>query len=489
MSTHSYRPELHVTAETGILDAPAGVLLDGSRDGTWHLFYQYRPTPEAPGRWAHVVSEDGPFDWEVCDDVLVPVGGETELRAGSVVAAARPGDVDLYFTSVTAAGTSIQRAQLSDIGDTCPISDDALALDPRVRRLGDVVSDRDDRIRFRSPCVVPDWESAEDRDAGHEGWLMLAVTGPKGRPSAVVLTSHDGQAWSFQGPLTFDNDPGFDEAAVVVGPRILRLRDEVDGEIYDILLVTLEASGQDVSGYLVGTLTGASFAVTTPFTRVDRGHDFTRPRNTNVTPGTVPAANRYDQSVLFGLLNGVGRGDEPLNHASMAEEGWANVISLPRVITLQGGVLFQTPPPGLPDAIARTHHARSWTGLCEVPEGASLSAELIDAAGHTAATVSHTGNELILDRSMNPHHRGDAPARAELAEGDSDSLSIFVDGSCVEVFADGGAIAMSSRVYIDGGCSDIRVSTSGAAEVIRGWHREPVNSRQLPDYGEPSPDE
>ena len=42
--TEIHRPELHITPERGVLDAPAGVLLDGN---DWHVFYQYRP--EVPG--------------------------------------------------------------------------------------------------------------------------------------------------------------------------------------------------------------------------------------------------------------------------------------------------------------------------------------------------------------------------------------------------------------------------------------------------------
>ena len=466
MSFH--RPELHVTPESGVLDAPAGVLLDGD---TWHLFHQYRPTPDAPARWAHAISEEGPFDWEICDDALAPAGGETAVRAGAVVSAGT--GLDLYFTSVTAAGTSIQVAHLDDLDADCPVSDDEFAVDRRIHRNGDIVGDRDGHVRFRSPCVVPDWESDEDRHAGHDGWLMLCVTGSGTAPVPVVLTSPDGRAWDFIGPLTYSGDPGFDAASIVVGPRIIRLRDEVDGHIYDVLLITLEQDGIDISGYLVGTLREATFSVKTPFTRIDHGHDFTRPRNTNVTPGTVKPEKSYLQSVIFGLLNGVGRQDDPARHPSLEAEGWANTLSLPRVITLQGGLMFQTPPAGLPDAISRSDRARSWTGLCEIPVGGSLTATLIDAAGHPAASITHAGDTLTVDRSMNPQHAGDPVASAALADGDTDSLSIFVDGSTVEVFADSGAVTMASRVYIEGGCREIRVETSGDAAIDQCWSRGP----------------
>ncbi|RNE48461.1 GH32 C-terminal domain-containing protein [Corynebacterium alimapuense] len=484
MSIRSYRPELHITAESGVLEAPAGVLLDGD---TWHLFYQYRPTPDSPSRWAHVISEDGPFDWEVCEDAIAPTDQELELRAGSVVSA--EDGLDLYFTSITSTGASIQVAHLADLSSPYLLSEDELAVDPRVSRVGEVVNDQAGHIRFRSPCVVPDWESPDNRDAGYDGWLMLAVTGPSGQPSPMVLSSDNGRDWDLVGPLTYEGDPGFEAASIVVGPRLIHLRDEVDEQIYDVLLVTLETSGLDVSGYLVGTLTGATFKVRTGFNRIDYGHDFTRPRNTNVTPDTINVEQHHRHATLFGLLNGIGRLDSPDQHLSFRTEGWSNILSLPRVATLQGGLLFQTPPAGLPEAITRTQGACSWTGLCEVDDGSRLTAEIIDGTGQIGAVITHSGTHLNLDRSMNPHHAGDLASSVKLVEADTDSLSIFVDGSAVEVFADGGAVTMASRVYLESGCREIRVTTTGNAEVIRSWERKPLSSAGLPDFGEPSPDE
>ena len=77
-------------------------------------------------------------------------------------------------------------------------------------------------------------------------------------------------------------------------------------------------------------------------------------------------------------------------------------------------------------------------------------------------------------------------ARAPLAEGDSDSLTILVDGSTVEVFADGGAVAMASRVYVDGGAQDFRVSLEGEAQVEKHFTRGPETiSPVIPEWAAP----
>ena len=459
-----HRPELHFAPESGIVEAPAGALLDGN---TWHLFFQYRTDPSAPSRWGHTFSEEAPFDWLECDDPLAPHDDEKGLRAGSVTAI--DGDVHLYFTSVKEGSTSIDVARYDLFDDVCEISDDPTALDTRVTRLGTAIEDQDGFRRFRSPVVVADWLDENARDKGHSGWLMLTVAGDSSAPQLMVFRSDDAKKWTLSGPLRFDGDPGTElqPGQVVVSPRIIRLRDEVDKQIYDVLMVTIEDNGSEHAGYVVGQLTGTTFEVTQSFQRLDYGHDFTRPRITNYTPGSVEETTLYDEGILFGMLNGTGRLDDPSQHQSWREEQWANVISLPRVVTLQGGTIFQTPPKGLPEAINNATRSSSWIGMLEVPEGSRVTLSLNDASGKPAATIHHRASSLSLEHSSST----DAPAAvAPLAEGDSDSLTVIVDGSTVEVFADGGQVAMASRVYFEGGCSSITASTDGDAQVLRDWY-------------------
>lgn len=465
-----YRPELHVTAERGILEAAAGILRDGNtadREDTWHIFFQYRPDANAPSRWGHNVSEGNAFDWIDCNDTIAPAGGETAVRAGSVVASAA--GTDLYFTSVTDAGMSIQRARAGDLDELCQEVDDSYRVDPQVHRLGAVVTNEGGYQRFRSPCVVPDWEHTDDRDQGQSGWLMLAMTGGPDSPTPVVLDSGDGASWRFVGPLEFAGDPGFDvDQEVLVAPRIIRLRDEVDSEIYDVLLFTLERRGRDTTGYVVGTLNGAVFTVTREARRIDFGHDFTRPRSTNYTPGSVTEHSRLSHAYIYGLMTAAGRGGDPTAEPNWASEGWATPLTLPRRLTLQNGSLYQTPPRGLPEAVSASDRARMWTGLCDIPAGTSsaVTVEVLDARGEAAALLTHSGDDITLDRFDG------APASAIVGEEDEDNITVVVDSSTIEVFAGGGAVAMSSRIWPDGGCSGIRVSASGEARVLNEWHQQ-----------------
>lgn len=478
-----YRPEMHATADYGVLMAPAAALLD---DDTWHLFYQYSPEGGAAPRWGHQVSRETPYEWEVCDDVIAPIDGEVLVHAGSV--AVVDGGVNLYFTSVTADGNSIHLARLADPeATTTDVSNDPVALDSHVERRGVMADDAlgaDHGLKdFRCPCVVAAWsEQTDGADDAHPQWLMLTATGSGENPRLVVLRSDDAVHWRVDGPMSFDGDPGFSQHWAY-SPRIVHLRDEVDGELYDILLVTIGTDDIDISGYLVGRLHGARFEVVHPFRRIDYGHDFIRPRTAT---STNPSTLRHERGILFGVVDGVSHQVDAAHLRVVENEDRVSAVSLPRMVSLQGGTLYQTPAPGLVDAITRTEAARMWTGLCEITHGSSLTVDIVDSEGSVAARVTHRGDVLELDRSMNPHHRGDPVATAPLAEGDSDSLTIVADGCAVEIFADGGLVAMASRVYIDGDAPEFKVQTTGAAEVRSSFVRGPETiSPVVPDWAKP----
>lgn len=459
-----YRPELHVTAEHGILEGPAGIYRTGAaQERIWHMFYQYRPTPDAPSRWGHEMSEGDPFSWLDCNDVIVPVGGETAVRAGTLASA--DDGLDLFFTSATAAGNTIQIAHVAHVDHLCVDLDEEEELEVTkvATRLGAVVEDTAGAANFRSPCVVPDWEAGTDREDAHDGWLMLAVSGPETAPRPVVLTSDDGRDWKLEGPLEFDGDTGIDLDASLVAPRIIRLRDEVDGEIRDVLFITLERDGKDTAVYAVGELRGTVFRVDTPFTILDHGHDFTRPRNT--TYSLSETANLYERAYLYGFMTNTDRNGDPTREPNWDAEGWANALTLPRRVTLQGGRLYQVPAVGLPDAVDSTDRARMWAGLCEIAPGSSVTVEVLDGNGEPGVVITHSGDRLTLDRLDG------TPTTAELHDEDEDNITVIVDGSTIEVYAGGGSVVMSSRVWLEGNCSGIRTRAHDGAEIHSEWRR------------------
>ena len=462
-----YRPELHVTADHGILEGPAGVIRLGAPEHrVWHMFYQYAPRPGESSRWGHHMSENDPFSWFECNDAIVPVGGETHVRAGAVVGVdAAEGGVDIYFTSRTAAGNTIQLAHVDDVSALCNDLDDHADVSAAITRLGAVVEDTEELSNFRSPCVIPDWDTQSNRDEGHEGWVMLAVAGPGEKPIPVVLNSDDGRSWRLLGPLQFVGDPGTQLDDSLVAPRLVRLRDEVDGEIYDVLFITAERGGKDYSSYIIGKLEANRFHVVTPSQLFDHGHDFTRPRNTNYPRHSEDELARYDRAYMYGFMTNSGRSGDPTSEPNWEAEGWANALTLPRRVTLQHGHLYQTPAPGLPEAVDSARHALMWTALCDIPPGSEIVAEVIGGDGNPAARISHRGDHIELDRLDGE------PKTAPLHEEDEDNITVIVDGSTLEVYAGGGSVVMSSRFWPDSGSAGIRVRAHGNADIFSEWRR------------------
>ncbi|MCU9519263.1 GH32 C-terminal domain-containing protein [Corynebacterium sp. ES2794-CONJ1] len=450
-----YRPELHIHPDHGILDAPAGALYDGTY---WHLFNQYRPDPTQPSRWAHLVSSATAFDFEICTDVLASTKDHESIRAGSVVTT---GDsTTFYYTHVVGNERTIKAARVDDLGETiADLDDDDLILDEHIVDIGTVVANHEGLSRFRSPCVIP----------VDSGYLMVAVAGSSSDPVLVVLDSADGQHFKMRGPLTIHGDSGI-ASTFVVAPRIFQLRDEIDQHLYDILLVTIDENGRDIAGCLVGKLNGTSFEVAKPFQRMDYGHDFGRPRTVN----WAPDADNKEHTVIFGLLNSASRQDDGSAHLSFRAEGWANCLSLAREITLQGGHIYQTPTSGIIAAIEESDRASMWTGISEIPRGEHQTITVLDINDQIICTITHYGDHITLDRSMNPNHAGDAVASAPLLYDATSSMTVIIDGSTVEVFGNGGQVAMASRVYFDGPTTRFVLHNSEQVEVERSTLIKPL---------------
>ena len=57
-SSHKHRPELHVTAETGVLEAPAGAVFTGH---ALHVFHQFRPRAAEAVSYTHLTLPTTPY--------------------------------------------------------------------------------------------------------------------------------------------------------------------------------------------------------------------------------------------------------------------------------------------------------------------------------------------------------------------------------------------------------------------------------------------
>ncbi|MEJ6548046.1 hydrolase [Corynebacterium sp. USCH3] len=465
-AVNRYRPELHVTAEVGVLEAPAGAL---GRGESLHVFHQFRPRPDAGARWAHQVASGIPYGWDVCDDVLVPRDEEIDCLAGSSVPVGE--GVELFFVTTTPGGGAdraglrsntvphghrgerrftVQRARIADLGAaTTEVSDDPSVVSPFVERLGPV--DIDDSAHPIHDLATPSVVRRGD------GWTMIALDLVDDEDARiVVLESTDRQHWTVVGPLEIADTA---DAADTVGepvpdgrpyaPRLTLMTDRGTGEDRDVLFITypdasidgVDGSGE-TTGYIVGALDGAAFRASTGFQVLDHGHDFTRPR---LVPGNRPVL-----SGLVGAFPHSDSGDEPAT--------WANCLSVPRFLSLRDGHLYQDVI-GLPTAVrSYTDRAAVYTAQLDVESG-SATVDLLNKDGGVIASVTHSGDRVSVDRD------GDVRS-APLADGDSDTLTIFVDGPVCEVFADGGLVSLTTALTGPRAFDRFAVRATGGARML-----------------------
>src|SRR5699024_440910 len=106
-------PELHITAERGVLEAPAGAVF---ADGAIHVFHQFRTKRSNGSRWAHVTAPPTPYDWDIPADVLKPEAEELDVLAGSALALpaadGTPETVELIFVTSEPRDANASREEL-----------------------------------------------------------------------------------------------------------------------------------------------------------------------------------------------------------------------------------------------------------------------------------------------------------------------------------------------------------------------------------------
>ena len=446
------RPELHLTAETGVLEAPAGAVI---MDGALHVFHQFRARPAEGSRWAHQYAPQLSYGWDVCDDLLAPQGNEIDVLAGASVPI---GDraVELFF--VTTYGTEtpnnpelqanniarglrgkrtfqVQRAVIEDLTQAVDVSDEPTTLDSNVTRLGPITIDDEEHPldQLVTPSVIEDATHGEENP-----WLMM-VLNLRGEDDAdiAVLRSTDRQNWVSLGAVSFSGDPGFPEGRPFA-PRIVHMTDSETGAQRHVIFVTFPAEDREVTGYVVGDLRGAEFVVEKPFQVLDYGYDFTRPR-----------IIQHQPPIMLGLV-----GSDPEQ-----DSNWANCLSSPRNLTLTDGTLFQDVI-GAPRAVKHySDHALLWTAQLDAEQG-DVTVEVLDNTEQTIATVTYSSAEVSFQRGT------EDPRVAPLTEADSDSLTIFIDGPLCEVYADGGATTLTSNISASHPVAGLRVSPAGGAKVL-----------------------
>jgi beta-fructofuranosidase len=396
------RPAYHVRPPSGYLNDPNGPIEHGS---DVHLYFQSRPTLDlqAPVEWGHATSPDY-VRWTLHRPAMAPQpggpdtdgcwSGNTVLDNGRIRAFYSGRVEDRPYQSVLTA-----------------VSDDGGASFGPPRQ---VVPDPSEAIMFRDPFV---WKE-------NGTWWMAVGAGYADRGASVALyRSADLENWTEAGPLAElprSRVGGHDTGSAWECPQVLT----IDGRRIAVVASWTPESGP---GEVL------SFDADAPAApqRVDHG--------TNFYAASAVRESRFGP-LLFGWLT-EGRDRPGWN------DGWAGVISLPRVVWLGSDSSLRSAPVPTIDTL-RTD---SPGAQCEivVPDGSGRV--VVHFSDEEFLTFELDADTLAIDRShasLSPHAHG---GRMEVTDAFDPSsgrpaVRIFIDGSVIEAFTSAGRV-LSTRVY------------------------------------------
>jgi beta-fructofuranosidase len=436
-----HRPRYHFLPPANWLNDPNGLI---QWRGRYHLFYQYNPKGPFHGaiHWGHAASHDL-VHWEHLPIALAPTRGEPdEDGCWSGCAVNDNGVPTLIYTGLRA-----------------------------LRQLPCVATGDDDLVHWRkdpdNPVIVgppPDLPILEevnfrDHSVWKEGdtWYQVIGSGITGVGGAALLyRSPDLRHWDYLHPLLVGDmgktDPLW-TGEMWECPDFFALGDK------HVLVVSIWDNHQlHYPAYAIGTYADRRF---TPerYGVTDFGRSFYAPQSMTDDRG---------RRLMWGWLR-EGRGA-----GAQIEAGWSGVMSLPRVLSLRpDGLLGMAPAPELALLRGRQYEQASIeltpaaSPMPFEPGGLALEIEAEwdcgdaealgfsvraspDGAEQTRIFYDRAQQRLLLDRSrsslaadVSSDERG---GHFELGEGETLQLRIFLDGSALEVFANGRA-CLCERIY------------------------------------------
>lgn len=463
------RPSFHLTPRVGWMNDPNGF---SYYRGKYHLFYQYNPysTTWAPMHWGHAVSEDL-LHWEFLPAALAPdapfddkdgcfSGSAIELPDGRHL---------LMYTGVSADGRNAD-------GTTCRKQTQCLA-----------VGDGVDYVKLQNNPVIdasslPEGSSAiHFRDPklwrGNNGTYraVMANLGPDDSGQIVMYHSADGFAWLFEGVVS-RNDGRYGHMWEC--PDLF----ELDG--YDVLLLSpqdmLPEGHEFYSGNgtlcLMGHLDQKTGELVEESARtIDNGIDFYATQTLLAPDGRrimVAWMQNWDSI-------------SPVSHS----DRWFGQMTVPRELWVQDGRLHQWPIREL-DALRGQQVVHKDVALGGDPvalEGVSgrVADLLLDVR---AADEKNPYEEFVVwfaqdERfhcsiryrpatgvlQMSRIHAGSRRAFVHHRKCDVEgadarlSLRLVLDKRSVEVFVNGGAMALSMTIPTDLSADGITFRSHGKA--------------------------
>ena len=427
-------PVFHITGERGWINDPNGLIY---YNGQYHAFYQHYPDDIkwGPMHWGHVVSDDL-TNWKYLPIALTPGDDSDKNGCFSGSAIVHDGKLWLMYTGFieNQGGDSIRQVQcLAESSDGVSFKKHGIVIGEELLPEGYAPCD------FRDPKV---WYHNDSF------WCIAAARRVEGRGRVLLYKSKDLFKWEYVNDLfgkdslgTMIECPDYNEA---LGYMMFCEQFQPNEGKEHLNIHTCRFAVGKID-YSTGRFVEDSRGI------VDYGFDMYAPQTFAGKPVFMGWLNMWDRNV------------------PSAKYGFAGMLTLPRVVSIKDGRLYQEPAvnsePVYEADVCDRLCDRAVTGVVTVKATnlRELSIKL-RSNGENYTSMALIDGEWVFDRSKSGEAIVGAEKDADSLNGirrmpysgnDDVTLTIVMDEFSVEIFEDGRAL--SSTIYPPVGADGIEI--------------------------------
>lgn len=427
--TDPFYPSYHIAPHHGLVNDPNGL---SYFNGEHHIFYQWFPLGPVHGlkHWYHVSTKDF-VNFNDRGIAMYPDQDYDHHGCYTGVGVPHNDELYLFYTANL----------LNEEGEGLPTQ--ALAVmdkQGKIEKKGVVVEFNSDAYtqEFRDPVLVT-------RDDGYH--MLIGAQGHDEKGKLAYYHGSDIDDYHYQGNI----DVGLGDFGYMWECPNYYEQDENGVFIFSPQGVSSE-SKYDLKNvfsvvYMVGERIDFENKVfpNQGYRELDKGFDFYAPQT---------YLDDQQRRILIGWL-GNSKSEYPTD-----KNRWAHMLTLPRVLTIEGDYLIQSPLQEL-EALRKdsievdgSHSLDSQAFEVELHVDGAFSLVLSNQKGERMV-FSGDQHEFTLDRTHVSHLHAEAFGTVRYAKRleQAQRIRIFVDNSAIEIFADSGKTVFTSRIFIDDLCN------------------------------------
>ncbi|ETA81977.1 glycoside hydrolase family 32 protein [Youngiibacter fragilis] len=436
--------EYHVLPPKGLLNDPNGLIC---YKGIYHVFFQWNPhgTDHGFKYWGHATSRDL-VNYEYHDAALEPVDWFDKNGCYSGSSIEHDGKLYLFYTGNVKSDEGIRTNY-----QCAAVSEDGMSF----RKIGPVTRHPEGYTQhMRDPKVMK----------GEDGsfYMVLGAQRDDLTGDTVAYRSADLITWEFLGSIMSVREKlGY----MWECPDLLRLEGK---DVFVFSPQGLEPEGDRFNnifqtGYYTGCFQGGRFHWDgQPFEEMDKGFEFYAPQT---------FVDGRGRTILFGWM-----GTMPSEmEAAMptVREGWIHHLTLPRVISFEGGKLIQTPVEELVGLRCEKEEKHGRSMDLDIPDRAyELNIKIkgpLDTFGlvyRNEVRLSFESTERRFTVERTNWATSLREVRGVKLDGALESITIYTEETSMEIFINGGEEVFSLRYFAKDEDRNISMEIEGAEAGI-----------------------